>query len=519
MKRKSSIHGPDWNLDWALISLAALAFAARTLPGSRTIDDAYITFRYARNLVNGLGFVYNPGQHVQGTTTPLYTLLLAGLSLVFPGDYPILALVVNALADACSVIVLGKLGERLTGNRAIGLTVGLLWTVAPMSVTFAIGGMETSLYVLLILLTFYSYALGHPAWSAFTCALALLTRPDALLVALPLFAHLLWVRRRVPWREGAILLLTLAPWVIFATLYFGSPLANSVVAKTYAYRLGPYTAFIRLLHHYATPFLGQESLGGRWPMIGLFLYPTLYLIGALVLVRRDGRAVPLAVFPGLYFVAFSLPNPLIFRWYLAPPLPAYLLCIVSGGWAVVRDLAAAVVRRRARWVSRSVVLVLVCAILFLELNAWTLRPDHGPQRPAPEMAWFKLEDLYRQVTEDLMRANDISPDTLIAAGDIGVIGYVSNARILDTVGLISPESIPYYPLDPSAYVINYAIPTQLILDQQPDYVIVLEVYVRRTLLESPEFREQYQLLRQWDTDIYGSRALLVFRRADTASRP
>jgi len=453
MKRKSSIHGPDWNLDWALISLAALAFAARTLPGSRTIDDAYITFRYARNLVNGLGFVYNPGQHVQGTTTPLYTLLLAGLSLVFPGDYPILALV------------------------------------------------------------------GHPAWSAFTCALALLTRPDALLVALPLFAHLLWVRRRVPWREGAILLLTLAPWVIFATLYFGSPLANSVVAKTYAYRLGPYTAFIRLLHHYATPFLGQESLGGRWPMIGLFLYPTLYLIGALVLVRRDGRAVPLVVFPGLYFVAFSLPNPLIFRWYLAPPLPAYLLCIVSGGWAVVRDLAAAVVRRRARWVSRSVVLVLLCAILFLELNAWTLRPDHGPQRPAPEMAWFKLEDLYRQVTEDLMRAKDISPDTLIAAGDIGVIGYVSNARILDTVGLISPESIPYYPLDPSAYVINYAIPTQLILDQQPDYVIVLEVYVRRTLLESPKFREQYQLLRQWDTDIYGSRALLVFRRADTASRP
>ncbi len=35
-----------------------------------TVDDAYTTFRYARNLVNGLGFVYNPGEHVLGTTTP-----------------------------------------------------------------------------------------------------------------------------------------------------------------------------------------------------------------------------------------------------------------------------------------------------------------------------------------------------------------------------------------------------------------------------------------------------------------
>jgi uncharacterized membrane protein len=516
MQREFSVRNLIRNADWALIGLAALALAARVLPGPRTIDDAYITFRYARNLVNGLGFVYNPGQHVQGTTTPLYTLLLAGLSLVFSSGYPLLALIVNALADSLAVIVLSKLGERLTGNRHLGLAVGLLWTVAPMSVTFAIGGMETPVYVLLILLTFYSYALGHTAWSAFICALALLTRPDALLVALPLFAHLLWVRRRVPWREGGVLLLTLAPWVIFATLYFGSPLTNTIIAKTNAYHLGPYTALARLIQHYATPFFVHELFGGRLPAIALFLYPALYLIGALALVRHDGRALPLAGFPGFYLLAFAVPNPLIFRWYLTPPLPTYFLCIVVGGWAVVRDLTAAVIHRRAQRMSRGIALILMCALLLLELNAWTLRPDHGPQRPAPEMAWFKLEQLYRQATEDLMQTYDISPNTLISAGDIGVIGYTSNARILDTVGLISPESTPYYPLDPSAYVINYAVSTQLILDQQPDYVIVLEVYVRHTLLESPEFLKRYQLLRQWDTDIYGSRALLVFKRRPDA---
>jgi hypothetical protein len=61
-------------------------------------------------------------------------------------------------------------------------------------------------------------------------------------------------------------------------------------------------------------------------------------------------------------------------------------------------------------------------------------------------------------------------------------------------------------------VITYAIPTGLILDQQPDYLIALEVYVRNTLLHSEVFLEQYELLRRWPTDIYGSEGLLVYRR-------
>ena len=56
------------------IFLVGLALAARMIPGPRTIDDSYITFRYARNLLAGEGFVYNPGVRLMGTTTPLYTL-------------------------------------------------------------------------------------------------------------------------------------------------------------------------------------------------------------------------------------------------------------------------------------------------------------------------------------------------------------------------------------------------------------------------------------------------------------
>ncbi|MBZ0305706.1 MAG: hypothetical protein K8I82_06525, partial [Anaerolineae bacterium] len=57
----------------AVVFWVLVALLARILPQPPTVDDAFITFRYSRNLVEGNGFVYNPGDKVLGTTTPLYT--------------------------------------------------------------------------------------------------------------------------------------------------------------------------------------------------------------------------------------------------------------------------------------------------------------------------------------------------------------------------------------------------------------------------------------------------------------
>src|SRR3954453_1418522 len=74
---------PLIRLDLALIGgIMLLAVIARVLPGPRTIDDAFITFRYSRNIVEGQGFVYNIGIPSLGTTTPLFTLLMAVISAI-----------------------------------------------------------------------------------------------------------------------------------------------------------------------------------------------------------------------------------------------------------------------------------------------------------------------------------------------------------------------------------------------------------------------------------------------------
>ena len=148
--------------------IALLALVARLVPGPRTIDDAFITFRYAQNLISGAGFVYNAGEHVLGTTTPLYTILLSLVSLPFGGaaaPFPTLALVLNAFFDAVCCWLLVRLASRL-GYPIAGWISAAIWAVAPMSVTFAIGGMETSLFVCLILATFYFYYSQRPTAGA-----------------------------------------------------------------------------------------------------------------------------------------------------------------------------------------------------------------------------------------------------------------------------------------------------------------------------------------------------------------
>ncbi|MCB0187901.1 MAG: hypothetical protein KDE31_26715, partial [Caldilineaceae bacterium] len=68
----------NWRRFLPLLVLPAAAAFMLWGDGQLDVDDAFITYRYAENLATGQGFVYNAGERLLGTSTPLYTLLLAG---------------------------------------------------------------------------------------------------------------------------------------------------------------------------------------------------------------------------------------------------------------------------------------------------------------------------------------------------------------------------------------------------------------------------------------------------------
>lgn len=524
---------------WLPVAIFLLALGARLLPGARTIDDSYITYRYVRNILAGNGFTYNPGERVLGTTTPLYTFLLSGIGFFSGGEQaplPQISLLVNALADGVTCLLLLRLGRKL-GFPLAGVATALVWAIAPFSVTFAIGGLETSLYVLLLTATVLTYLEQKLVAAAFLGALALLTRPDALILLGPLAVdrvlELSGIGARLglaprqprgtPWKELVAFGVPVLLWLAFSGVYFGSPLPHSIAAKSVAYRLPPESAFTRLLQHYAVPFMGNQTFGTWWIGVGLILGIFLYLVGARNAFKNQPHAWPYLAYPWLYFITFALANPLIFRWYLTPPLPAYMLLILAGAERLVLDLvrlrngksvpATAPNQRRLPGVLAAIFVVVIPLLLISQ--DWVLRPDHGLQRPAPSMAWYQLELLYRQAADSLAdQMSQSATPPVLAAGDVGVLGYYTPARILDTVGLNSPQSTSYYPLDEDFYVISYAVPPDLILDQMPDYVVILEVYGRQGLLIDPRFQQAYRLRQKIPTDIYGSDGMLIYELRD-----
>lgn len=537
--------------------IVLLALATRLIPGPRTIDDSYITFRYTRHILAGDGMVYNPGERVLGTTTPFYAGWMAILGGITGGEnapFPILAMGVNAIFDALTCLILLKLSKRLGAARA-GVGAAVVWAILPFSVTFAIGGLETSLYVLLLTGTVSYHLTGKHTLTALFAALSLLTRPDALILLVPLALDRLissgslnsllprTLRLRKTSAQGAsndplanppsfdftqdrypitlkelltALLLPLA-WFSFAWVYYGSPIPHSIAAKSVAYHLEPMTALVRLLQHYATPFMDNLTFGVAGIMAGIVLYPFLFVIGARTALKATPRIWPWAAYPWLYLAVFALANPLIFRWYLTPPLPAYILLILIGADQLVSASVKGIRNRQAAAVIQ--ILIVIGLPTFLSAQDWQLRPDHGLQRPAPEMAWYQLELLYREAADSL-EADIVSgtaargaPPTL-AAGDVGVLGYFTSARILDTLGLNSPEAIPYYPTNPEFYVTIYAVSPDLVMDTLPEYVVLLEVYGRAGLFKDPRFLEAYHLRDTIPTDIYGSEGMVIYERND-----
>jgi 4-amino-4-deoxy-L-arabinose transferase-like glycosyltransferase len=502
------------------LALFTLALAARVLPGPRTIDDAFITFRYSRNIITGEGFVYNPGVHTLGTTTPLYTLLMALIGGVTGRqDFQWYALLVNALADAGTAVLLYLLARRLTGHDFWSAVPGALWAIAPASVTFAVGGMETSVTIFWMVVATWVYmdtqATGGNRRNILIGGLAglgFLTRVDAVLWIGPLMLFQLadtWRSgsglRRIPWKTWLAVIIVVLPWLLFSLSYFGSLFSNSLNAKSVAYTVPPASAFITLVQNYATLFSENTLLPGTAIAIGAVLYLTLSLIGILNTAHHLPRLLPFLIYPWLYMLVFAAANPLIFRWYTAPPLPALMVSIFAGAWALTASLS--------RW--RGAVLALIALFWGLSsLSGWQIHPDHEPDRPAPSMAWHKIELYYQQIGTALRDEYGVTPETRVASADIGAIGYFSGATIIDTVGLVTPSLSRYYP-NPRSLIVegqNYAIPPQMILDTQPTYLVTMEAFVRLGLEQNAQFKAEYDLVRQTPTDFYGTGMYLYKRR-------
>jgi hypothetical protein len=485
-----------------------VALLARLLTGPHAIDDAYITFRYARNLAEGLGLVYNPGEWVLGTTTPLWAILLgAGYKLGLT-DLPWLATSVSAMCDAASAALLVQFGLRMGWRPAGAALIGLAWALNPMSIAFATGGMETSLFVVLSLVILGLTARSsHLPLAAGLAGMATLVRPEGALLAAVVVGWTWLSRRGQTWLT---LLTATTPIVVGGLILFlryGSPLPNSVAAKQVAYQpTWPFENAVALLLQAGLPGWSTYLLTQVPVAVGLAL-AALGLAALIDLIRRavpwlEQQSLPWLPFAGFaalyvaFYMVVGLRGVRLFPWYLVPIEPFYLLG-AAAGLARIGGL---------RWSWIAAVLVL-----------WQLPAVDWRQPLMPVGQDLGREQLMLNVGYGL--ALSLPASAVIAAPEIGALGYASNLAILDTVGLVSPAALPYYPLPSEQVLADNAIPPRLIADLQPDVVVTLNAFAQQSLIPDIAFQRDYRLEQSYPASVWQSQELLLFRRVNAADNP
>src|SRR6185503_4828134 len=141
-------------------------------------EDAFIAFRYARNIASGEGFVLNPGERVLSTGAPLFTLLLALAYPILHDGIIELPMVISGAALGVQAYVVYRLLRDAFPLTALVTATLVFAGLAHPNHFFA---METSFAMALGLSTLWAFQLDRPKLTGVLLGLACLARFDAVL--------------------------------------------------------------------------------------------------------------------------------------------------------------------------------------------------------------------------------------------------------------------------------------------------------------------------------------------------
>lgn len=311
----------------------------------RVWEDAYITATHARNVFEGIGLTHHATEpRVHGFTSALSVLIpLVGETL----GRGILSLRIASLVAAVFTLVFAYRSARLLGVGT-GPLVFLLAFLAfdQQQVFFGMAGMETQVATAILLAGFYYVLTDRPTHVGVLLGAGILARPDLVLWAAAALAALIFRRHRpFPWwKPVAATAVVLAPWLVFTTLYYGTPVPHTVIAKNLYPNvgLGDLPTLGEIVDYSAhwwrsfAPFYENTFVTATpVPKFLLQQLATLFIVLAIggVWVHRRNRAVLAAAAFVLAFVLYRTVArlPIYFAWYL-PPFTA--LCALFASLAL-----------------------------------------------------------------------------------------------------------------------------------------------------------------------------------------
>ncbi len=384
-----------------LLVLARM-FEWATLPYAA--EDAYITFRYAENWARGLGPVYNAGERVYGFSSPLWTAWIAlGALLHLPSL--IWARCWGIVFDAAALGLGARILER-EASPASAWAFAFFYAVFPLFAANAVLGMETSLFVMLLLAAARTVADKNPL-AGIPLGLLALTRPEGILAAT-------LVGLRASWRARAIGLAVFGLPTLALASFFGSAVPQSVIAKAQTYGVAKGLGF------YWIEGILPAFLQRSWPTVGelqhvfplaVLAFPAL-LLGLRDAWRRKGALLPVAMGGFSVLLGYLALGVAYFSWYLVLPLATWALVVAAG--------LPQLVRHRLVWAALA---------LYVATDSYYLTMLYRDRARVEGIQFGWVGKVLGEISGG--RGS-------VLLEPIGHIGYWSRLQVVDEVGLVSP---------------------------------------------------------------------------------
>ncbi|MGW8224910.1 MAG: hypothetical protein ACWGOY_04215 [Anaerolineales bacterium] len=415
------------------------------------LDDAWIHQTYARNLGTAGAWEFLPGQPSAGSTAPSWTFLLSiGYSMNL-NKYIWTFLLGWGLLWALAVSFASGFKQLEPRFAHFGFFAGVL-VIFEWHMTWAAGsGMETllaSLVALVVVLWTMRIISksgqidGNPNWEWFglgaLIGFGVWVRPDVLtLLAVPGFAILLGegnFSRKLKWEIwlGLGVLLLIGPYLIFNLLLAGDIWPNTFYAKQAEYAvLREFPLWQRYLNVIQPPLTG----------IGILLLPGFLWFGYQSFRERDWVKFLSFLWVGGYLMVYAVRLPVSYQHgrYLMPVIPVFCLLGLVGVVEILRNISRQRWRRiiGTGWALSGGLILVIFWILGIRAYAMDVA--------VIESEMVSVAHWLEENTED---------DSLVAAHDIGAIGFFGKRNLVDLAGLVSPEVIPIIRDEPAlgAYI-------------------------------------------------------------------
>lgn len=449
------------------------------------VDDAFIVYRYARSLASGQGFVFNPGERVEGVTCFLWTVLLvpfAATGLPLPRVGP----VASAITGLALLVLVTKRHAESEGRAAVAwpdLLAPALLLSMPAFAYWSVGALETVPFALLVTLAASAAArerrgtggIASAVWLGVAC----LVRPETPLVAAALAIDRLLARGLASTaRWLSVIAAIFVPFLVFRRLYFGWWLPNTYYAKTGA----PLAA--QLANGW---FYLRRSLASLVPAFGaegdaIALAGVLGIAALLVFAwrRPSLRAETIVVAAVLAATVLEGGDWMVLSRFLVPALPCLaiilattVLCIARRGRPFLVGAALGAAVFAASGATRAVV----------ERN--------GGQGLAVNAEGYRHAHL--KIAEYLNE--HAVPGDAVALMDVGMIGwYADRLRVIDITGL-TDRDVAHAP----GGFLDKQYPVSELLARNVRFIVLVEGFpADGRIYQNEQFRAGYRSLFKVD---------------------